>query len=245
MHCSGHGTPGTRLVFGPTVINNVITLLPHGLRFDGPPELKISSEGDGDGTFTLRIGRRVRLGRHVQLELQARGTNVLELGDDAYALDGVRLILRDGAIRCGPKTNLRDFSILKSSGELILGEHVGVSYFVSLQAAVRVVVEDFVSISERSTVVDSEKTPDGSDTFVLSQPLRTAPVVIERNVFVATGCVITMGTRIGRNAVVGANSVLTGGRTYPGGWVIVGAPAKAVKQFPPAAEARSASADAA
>src|SRR3954452_19293187 len=62
---------------------------PHGLEFDAPPALKVSMRGEGEGTLTLRIGRNVTIGRNVLLEVWAPGTNVLELHDDSYVLDGV------------------------------------------------------------------------------------------------------------------------------------------------------------
>src|SRR5947209_8219578 len=62
---------------------------PHGLAFDAPPHLKVVMKGGGDGTLTLRLGRNVSLGRNVLLEVYAQGTNLLDLGDDSYILDGV------------------------------------------------------------------------------------------------------------------------------------------------------------
>lgn len=146
-------------------------------------------------------------------------------------LDGVRLLLRSGTISVGTKSNIRDYAILKSEGQLLLGEEVSVSHGDVLHCTERIELADFVGMAERVTIVDSEKTVDGSDTHFLRQPLRVEPVSIGRNTFVAAGAVITLGTRIGANAVVGAGSVVTGG-DFPGGWIIAGTPARAIKQLP-------------
>jgi acetyltransferase-like isoleucine patch superfamily enzyme len=203
---------------------------PHGVAFDSPPRLRVIAAGAGEGTLTLRIGPGVRLGHDVHLELWAAGTNVLELGQDSTLLDGVRLVLRSGTIRVGPWTNVRDYSVLKSEGQLEIGAHSQVSYHSVIHCRERVSLGDRVIMAERVTIVDSEKDRDGTDTPTVDGPLRTAPVEIERNVFVAAGAVIGHGSRVGRNATIGANAVLTGG-DYPASWVLVGAPAVPVRSL--------------
>ena len=210
---------------------------PHGLRFDAPPHLKVVMEGEGDGTLTLRIGRNVTIGRNVLLEVWAAGTNALELDDDSYILDGVRVMLRSGRIVLGPRSNLRDYVQVKSQGDLVLGNEVSVCYGSVIHCTERIELHDLVGTGERVTMIDSEKRHDGSDTHFLRQPLRVDPVIVGRNTFVAANAVITHGSRIGPNAVVAAGAVLTGG-DYPGGHIIAGAPASAVKQLPGAAQGR-------
>jgi acetyltransferase-like isoleucine patch superfamily enzyme len=193
-------------------------------------------QGEGVGTLTLRVGRNVTIGRNVLLEVWAPGTNVLELQDDSYILDGVRVMLRSGRIVLGPRSNLRDYVQVKSEGDLILGDEVSVCYGSLLHCTERIELHDLVGTGERVTMIDSEKRHDGSDTHFLRQPLRVAPVIVGRNTFVAANAVITHGSRIGPNAVIAAGAVLTGG-DYPGGHILAGAPARAVKQLPAAARA--------
>jgi carbonic anhydrase/acetyltransferase-like protein (isoleucine patch superfamily) len=206
----------------------VILDAPYGIWFDSPPRIRAVMAGEGDGTLTMRIGRGVRVGRDLQIEVWALGTNVLELGDDAYVLDGVRVLLRSGTVAIGARTNVRDYAVLKSQGRLEIGADSQVSYHSVIHCHNRVTLAERVIMAERVTIVDSEKRRDGSDEPTVERPLRVAPVSVERNVFVAAGAVIAAGSHIGRNSTVAANAVLTGG-TYPGGWVIAGAPAHAVK----------------
>ena len=205
---------------------------PYGLTFDEPPFLRVKSGGaDGDATFTLRIGRGVTIGRGVELEIWAGGTNALELGDHAFIMDFAHVSLRGGAIRMGPHASIRTNSIVKSEGELTMGLYSGVSYFCVVHCAEQIALHDYAGAADRVTIVDSEKRIDGGDTYFLEQPLYTAPVVIERNTFIASNAVVTAGTHIGPNAVVGANAVLTG-KEYPGGWIIGGIPAKPIRPLP-------------
>ncbi len=215
---------------------------PYGLTFDAPPAIKAVKRGEGTGTLTLRAGRGVSLGRNVLLEVWAEGTNVLEFGDDAYVLDGVRLSLRSGAIVLGQAANVRDYSMLKSQGQLLLGREVTVQHGSYLHCTQHLELSELVGTGERVTIIDSEKRHDGTDTHFLRQPLRVKPVVLGRNVFVAANAVITHGSRVGANSVIGAGAVLTGG-DYPGGSIIAGAPARVVKRLPGAADRPSASSE--
>jgi carbonic anhydrase/acetyltransferase-like protein (isoleucine patch superfamily) len=45
--------------------------------------------------------------------------------------------------------------------------------------------------------------------------------------------VVLNGARIGRNCLVGAGAVVTEGKEFPDGWLILGAPAKAVRELSP------------
>jgi maltose O-acetyltransferase len=203
---------------------------PHGLAFEAAPRVRAVMLGEGNGTFTLRIGRGVRLGADVHLEVWTGGTNVLALGEETELLDGVRLLLRSGSIEIGPRTLIRDYSVLKSEGKLEIGAHSQVSYHSVIHCRESVCLGDRVIMAERVTIVDSEKDRDGSDTPTVEGPLRVAPVRLERNVFVAAGSVIAHGAHVASNATVAANSVVRGG-DYPGGWVIGGAPAKPLRQL--------------
>jgi maltose O-acetyltransferase len=203
---------------------------PHGAVLEGLPYLRIVNRGEGDRTLTLRIGPGVTIGRNVELEVWAGGTNVLELDEYSFIMDSVHVSLRSGAIRLGPHASLRTQTIAKSEGELVFGRYAGLSFGGILHCAERIEFHDYAGGADRVTVVDSEKAIDGSDTYFLEQPLRTYPVEIGRNTFLASNVVVTAGTRIGPNAVVAAGAVLLG-KEYPGGWILGGIPAKPIKEL--------------
>jgi putative colanic acid biosynthesis acetyltransferase WcaF len=63
-------------------------------------------------------------------------------------------------------------------------------------------------------------------------PVVSAPITIESGAWVAADAFVAMGVRIGRNAVIGARSVVT--KDMPAGMVCVGHPCRPVKPRSPA-----------
>lgn len=198
--------------------------------FSGAPRVQLLELGDGGATTTLRLARGVHLGRDMELVLWTRGTNELALAEGAYFQRGVRVELRGGRVALGPHTHVRDGSVLKSAGDLVLGEEVTVSFGDVLACSERISIGDRCGLGERVTVTDSDHTHDGSAEHYLRQPLRIAPVGLGRNVLVSANAVILRGAEIGDNAVVAAGAVVGRGE-HPGGHLLAGAPAVAVKRL--------------
>ena len=180
------------------------------------------------GTLTLRIGRDVRIGRDLVLDLTSGRDGVVEIGDRCVFQNGVRLQPWGGAIRLSPAVQVRDRCELKSSGELTLGERAICGRTTTLHCEERVALGAKVGLAERVTIIDSDHGFDGSDTFFMEQPLRSTPVVLGDNVFVATNGVVLRGSTIGASSVVAAGAVVTGGE-FPEAHVIGGVPARALK----------------
>ncbi len=58
------------------------------------------------------------------------------------------------------------------------------------------------------------------------------------NTLVGIGAVVLNGARIGRNSIVGAGALVTEGKEFPDGVLIVGSPAKVVRELTPEQIAR-------
>lgn len=197
---------------------------PHGARFTSAPRVEVDPAGGAE--LTLRLGRDVSLGR--SLVLDVRGRCSLEVGDEAWFGHAPRVQLRGGRVALGARSHVRDGSVLKSDGDLEIGEDVTIGYHDVLACTERIVVGDRSGLGERVTVIDSDHTPDGSDGWYLRAPLRTTPVELGRNVLVSANAVILRGARVGDNAVIGAGAVVRGGE-HAGGWLHAGAPAGAIR----------------
>ncbi|MCW2966881.1 MAG: galacturonic acid acetylase, partial [Solirubrobacteraceae bacterium] len=166
----------------------------------------------------------------------AGGTNALELGDDSEIGDMARVQLRGGSLRCGPRTRIRSFTVLKCDGDIHTGGDNEISYGTILHCARRIEIGARTGIAERVSIVDSDHTADGTDTHFYNQPLRYGEVVLGSNVFVAAGTIITRDTHIGDNSVVAAGSVVLGA-TVPPRSLVAGSPARVVRELQPSSSA--------
>jgi maltose O-acetyltransferase len=92
-----------------------------------------------------------------------------------------------------------------------------------------VTIGDRVSIAPRVTLVTSSH-PNNSRIAPVA-PLARGPIVIEPDAWIGAGAVILPGVRIGRGAVVGAQSVVA--RDVPPLTVVAGQPARAVRTLAP------------
>ena len=202
---------------------------PHGAHFHELPRVEVLPYGGGDGgTFTLRLGRHVQLGRGLILEIWAAAQTTLELGDEVTFLAGTRARVWGGSIRIGPKARVRDYCFLDANGELALGAGVQLGSQVALHAAGSVQIADNVTIGERTSFFDSDHRHDGSDVASYEQPLAISPVIVGTNTFLGANAFLLRGVRIGANAMVAASALVRPGE-YPGGYLYAGAPARSIR----------------
>jgi acetyltransferase-like isoleucine patch superfamily enzyme len=61
-------------------------------------------------------------------------------------------------------------------------------------------------------------------------PVRSAPIILEENVWIGAAAGLLPGTRIGRNSVVGFGAVCSG--EYPANAIIAGNPARVTRELP-------------
>jgi acetyltransferase-like isoleucine patch superfamily enzyme len=93
-----------------------------------------------------------------------------------------------------------------------------------------ITIGDRVSIAPRVTLVTSSH-PNHSRTRGFA-PVSAGPIVIEDDAWLGAGCVILPGVRIGRGAVVGANSVVA--QDVAPLHVVAGQPARTIRELTPA-----------
>ncbi len=97
----------------------------------------------------------------------------------------------------------------------------------SIVAAERITIGDRVSVGANSAIIDTDFHPlDPEIRRAAPQHARTAPVVIEDDVFIGMNCLVLKGVTLGQGCVVGAGSVVT--VDIPPGMVAAGNPARVV-----------------
>ena len=182
------------------------------------------------GTLRVRLGNRVRFAPGVIIEAEPGRDSTLEIGDGTRVGANTHFHLRGGSVRIGPRSEIRDGCVLKTTGgDIVLGEQCFMSYGCVLHATEHVEMEERVAIGERVTLVDSGHDTDGSDLHWAVQGVPTEPVVVGANTLIFANAVITMGARVGANSQVAAAALVRG--EHPPGSLLAGVPARVVKSL--------------
>ncbi len=141
------------------------------------------------------------------------GGRGIEIGSEVRIFPHSRMEAHNGGrIRIGDDVSIgQNFHVTSSQILLDIGSHTTISGNV------------FV------TNIDHEYGEIGK--HILRQPFLIGRTSIGENCFIGYGAAIQAGTVLGRQCVVGANSVVRG--EFPDHCVIVGAPARIVKRYDP------------
>ncbi len=188
------------------------------------PKVRIATQGRG-GSLRIRFGREVRIREGFDLEVTPGVDSVLDLGDNVNVYATVAFKMRGGSIKVGEFTQIRENVVIKATGDVEMGRENTISYNVVIHCTESIKLGDHVGLGERTSVVDSGHDVDGSDEPWTAQPVGTAPIEIGRNTMVFSNVVIMRGTTLGKNTIVAASSVVTGGE-FDDNAVLLGAPAR-------------------
>lgn len=113
---------------------------------------------------------------------------------------------------------------------LLIGSGCRINGFNRVGATVHVEIGDHVLMASNIFISDTEHGYLDSDVPILRQPNRfRGPVVIESGCWIGDGVKILGGVTIGRNSVIGANSVVT--ESIPAYSVAAGAPARVIRRI--------------
>jgi len=112
--------------------------------------------------------------------------------------------------------------------KIVIGNNVIVNYDVHIGAITTIAIGNNVLIGSHVLITDHSHgrlDADEADLLAVERPLYSkGPVIIEDNVWIGEGACILPGVSVGRNAVIGANSVVN--QNIPAGWAVGGVPAK-------------------
>lgn len=169
-------------------------------------------------------------------------------------------LLRYRCARVGTRLHLEgEIPLIMGNGRIELGNNVVVgrrnTWIVGFKASVdaELIVEDDVEINYATHISVLKSVRIGAQTLIasnvqifdnISHPLEAdrrlrretitleeaSPVVIGRNVWIASRAIILAGVEIGDNSIVGAGSVVT--KSVPPDVVVAGNPARIVRSLP-------------
>jgi acetyltransferase-like isoleucine patch superfamily enzyme len=165
-------------------------------------------------------GKRFTVGRNFRCfgSIVFRGPGRLTLGNDVVLLG-----------RVTPFTHARAAHIHIGDNVRLDGVRFGCAESISIGRDSMLAECHIIDTDFHSTRVDRRTNLDA--------PVRTAPIVIEENVWISEGVAILAGASIGANSVVGIRAVCV--RRYPPNSILFGNPAAVVAPVPQVPGAQS------
>jgi len=117
------------------------------------------------------------------------------------------------------------------NGEITIQENVSIGHNLHIAAADNLIIEKNTTISGNVLITDLEHGYQEVGKHIMEQDITVKQTIIGENCFIGYGVCILSGTKLGKQCVVAANSVVKG--EFPDYCVIAGAPAKVVKKLNP------------
>ena len=118
---------------------------------------------------------------------------------------------------------------MSQGARIVIGNDVGMSGG-TICAAQSVTIGEGALLGANVTIADTDFHPTASTARRYSRKdVAIAPIQIEENVFVGTGCFVLKGVTIGANSIIGAGSVVT--KSIPANVIAAGNPCRPVKHI--------------
>lgn len=117
----------------------------------------------------------------------------------------------------------------QAGARLVIGSYFGMTGG-TICCAESITIGNHVTVGANTTIADTDFHPlDPIERRLHPAAAKTAPIVIEDEVFIGMNCLILKGVTIGKGSVIGAGSVVT--KSIPFGVVAAGNPARVIRKF--------------
>ena len=146
-------------------------------------------------------------------------------------MGGMRRIRIGDRVHIGPNCWIECFGGDRVVPDVMIaiGGGTSISGFCSITAVREVIIEEKVLIARNVHISDHSHCFEDVTVPIMDQGIgKSAPVRIREGAWLGHGCVVCPGVTIGRNAVIGANSVVRD--DVPDFCVAAGAPARVVRR---------------
>ena len=167
-----------------------------------------------------RVSHGINLMVMGPIELLVRGD--LKIGSDFNLISGIMM----NALGRNLKSSIR----VDNDAQIIIGNNVGMSC-VSIWSKEKIVIGDNVKLGANVQVFDSDM---HSLNYKLRRNINTdginaksAPIIIEEDVFIGANSIITKGIRIGKRSIIATGSVVV--KSVPENEIWGGNPARFIK----------------
>lgn len=173
--------------------------------------------------FTLSINRKFIKNNQMKFQFPSRieGMDRIEIGNNFSAAAGLRL------------QAIKKYKTQTFNPSISIGNNVTINPNCQIVCVNEIIIEDNVLLASYVFISDhSHGINDGSDILLSPENRKLfskGRVVIGANTWIGQGVCILSGVKIGKNVIVGANSVVT--KDVPDNSIIAGIPAKVIKEI--------------
>lgn len=140
-------------------------------------------------------------------------------------LMGIRKVFIDKRVRIFPHLRME----VHHSGSIHIQEDVVISQNVHITSAGNLIIGKSSLILANVFITNIDHDYEEIGKHVVNQEYVIKDTIIGENCYIGMGAAIMAGTKLGKQCIVGANSVVRG--EFPDYCVIVGAPARIVKKY--------------
>src|SRR3989339_1297965 len=174
-----------------------------------------------------RVGRNVTFGANVVL----RHPHKIAIGDNVVIDDNCCLDAKgttNEGIRIGTGVFVGRNTILScKNGDIDLDDHANIGFNVEVFSAARVRIGKHVLVAAYTYLVGGDHLFDRVDVPVLYQGRTAQGIEVDDNVWLGAHVVVSDGSRVGRDAIIGAGAVVRGG--IPPFAIAAGVPARVIR----------------
>ena len=125
------------------------------------------------------------------------------------------------------KNTIKDNIVFQGSGTIIFGKNSFCSEFSVFGCNDKIQIGNDVMIANAVTIRDTDHNFQETGTPMIKQGISTSPVIIEDDVWIGHGVVITKGVTIGKGSIIAAGAVVL--KDVPSYSIVGGVPAKIIK----------------
>lgn len=135
-------------------------------------------------------------------------------------------VLQDAGLFMGNDKDENDV-VMQGSGKIIIGRNSYISSYSVIGINESLKIGKNVMIADNVTIRDTNHAFNRLDIPMMQQGIVTSPIVIEDDVWIGHGVIITSGVTICTGAIVAAGAVVT--KDVPAYAIVGGVPAKIIK----------------
>ena len=173
------------------------------------------------------VGRNVVFGVNVTI----RHPHKIAIGDNVVIDDGCCLDAKgtdNTGIAIGTGVFVGRNTILScKNGDIVIDDHANLGFNCEIFSASRVRVGKHILMAAYTYLVGGDHLYDRTDIPVLQQGRTSRGIEVDDNVWLGTHVVVTDGSTIGRDAIIGAGAVVVG--EIPEFAIAAGIPAKVIR----------------